>query len=104
MCTTNNTKIFHDVHAIKLITPNCVVSSQCQQDESVIYAATTQFVFVRARVCVCTTYAKATSTMARPCGTAVENVLHGKVDVNALRLACDLDPITEGGDGTVRPA
>ena len=43
-------------------------------------------------------------TVARAHAAAVEDVLHGEVDVDALRVARDLDPIAERGYRTVRPA
>lgn len=36
--------------------------------------------------------------------TAVQDVLHGEVDVDALGLAGDLDAVTESGDSAVSPA
>ena len=42
--------------------------------------------------------------MARPGVAAVEDVLHSEVDVDALRLACDLDAVTKGRRSTVCPA
>ena len=43
------------------------------------------------------------SAVAAPDVAAVQHVLDGGVDVDALRLAGDLDAVREGGDGAVRP-
>ena len=44
------------------------------------------------------------AAVARARVAAIQHVLHGKVDVDALALACDLDAIAESGDGAMRPA
>ena len=44
------------------------------------------------------------ATVARASAAAVEQVLHGKVDVDALALARDLDPVRQRAQGPVRPA
>ncbi len=45
-----------------------------------------------------------TAAVARADTTTVQNVLHRQVDVDALRLACDLDAVTQSRDRSVRPA
>ena len=44
------------------------------------------------------------AAVARADVTAVQDVLDGDVDVDALAFAGDLDAVTEGGDGAVGPA
>merc|ERR1740130_967624 len=44
------------------------------------------------------------AAVARSDAAAVENVLHREVDVDALRVARDLDPISQRRDGAVVPA
>ena len=46
----------------------------------------------------------AAAAVARAGGAAVEDVLHGQVDVDPLRLPRDLDAVAERADGAVRPA
>ena len=46
----------------------------------------------------------ATAAVARAGGAAVEDVLHGQVDVDPLGLPRDLDAVAERADGAVRPA
>ena len=43
-------------------------------------------------------------SVARPGVAAVEDVLHSEVDVDALRLACDLDAVAQGRHRRVGPA